>query len=64
MGGANNKSTATSLNEALQHVPGVSVTDIFLGGGAQLTVRGVTAGLALFGSVPSPITWTQCRSDS
>lgn len=52
-GSALDRSTADSVGEELSRVPGVAVSDIFLGGGSQLTVRGVTASLALFqGSSP------------
>lgn len=55
-GNALDRSTAESVGEALTRVPGVAVSDIFLGGGSQLTVRGVTASLALFQGA-SPIAY-------
>jgi iron complex outermembrane recepter protein len=49
-------STVEGISEALSRVPGVSVSDIFLGGGTQLSIRGVTASLALFQGA-SPIAY-------
>jgi iron complex outermembrane recepter protein len=57
LGGSDlDKSTVQSLNEALTRVPGVAVSSVFLGGGANLTVRGVTSSLQLFQGA-SPIAY-------
>jgi iron complex outermembrane receptor protein len=53
-GDALDASTVQNVTEALSRVPGVSVNQIFLGGGTQVPVRGVAAGLALdTGSSPT-----------
>lgn len=55
MGGADlDKSSILSVTDALSMVPGVATNVTGEGGGTQLTIRGVTAGGALF-SGPSPI---------
>jgi outer membrane receptor protein involved in Fe transport len=55
MGGAAlDKSSILSVTDALSMVPGVATNVTGEGGGTQLTIRGVTAGGALF-SGPSPI---------
>ena len=47
-------STVQGLDEVLSRVPGISINEMFIGGGVQVPVRGVAAGRGLFdGSSPT-----------
>jgi outer membrane receptor protein involved in Fe transport len=47
-GEALDRSPADGISQALRTIPGVSTQQSYMGGGTQVTVRGVTAGAALF----------------
>ncbi|WBX84178.1 TonB-dependent receptor [Sphingosinicella microcystinivorans] len=47
-GAALDKSTSSGVTDALRAVPGVSTLQSYQGGGTLVTIRGVTAGQALF----------------
>jgi iron complex outermembrane recepter protein len=50
LGGADlDASTSRSLSEELSRVPGVTINQMFLGGGVQIPIRGVAASSALAG---------------
>jgi outer membrane receptor protein involved in Fe transport len=55
-GAALDKSQATGLTEALRAVPGIAINETYQGGGTQVSLRGVSAGGALF-SGSSPVSY-------